>query len=175
MALQRWTSNDLPSSPAAWLLSTARHRAIDHLRRNQRLNQLAPELAYLAEIGYDNCSTDPGMNEEVAVPDKHLELMFTCCHLSLAWKTRVALTLKTVAGLDTEQLARAFLDKTSTMAQRLTRAKQKISASGIAYEVPDLERLPERLDGVLAVVYFIFNEGYAASTGEQLTRGHLCD
>lgn len=123
VALQRWTSNDLPSSPAAWLLSTARHRAIDHLRRNQRLNQLAPELAYLAEIGYDNCSADPGMNEEVAVPDKRLELMFTCCHLSLAWKTRVALTLKTVAGLDTEQLARAFLYKTSTMAQRLTCAK----------------------------------------------------
>ena len=174
VALLKWMENGIPPEPAAWLLTTAKRRAIDQLRRKSRFDKLQPALSYQLDLaGEDKNGIDEG--QVTVIPDKRLELMFTCCHPALDQKTRVALTLRALGGLTTEEIANAFLDKKSTMAQRLARAKTKIGTTGIAYEVPPAEKLQERVNGVLSVIYIIFNEGYSASSGEHLTRTHLSD
>lgn len=169
-ALHHWESNGLPNNPAAWLITTARRKALDRLRRDANFASKQDEIAYLIEL--DN--TDSAHGDDMEIPDKRLEMIFTCCHPALEEKTRVALTLRTLGGLTTEEIAMAFLDKPETMAQRLARAKNKISKAGIAYKVPDIDLLPQRLSSVLNVIYLIFNEGYSASSGEGLTREDLC-
>ncbi|MDB4224413.1 RNA polymerase sigma factor [Granulosicoccus sp.] len=174
IALLHWKENGIPKEPAAWLLTTAKRRAIDQLRRKARFDKLQPALSYSLDLeGSDNSAIDD--EDDTVIPDKRLELIFTCCHPALDQKTRVALTLRALGGLTTDEIANAFLDKKSTMAQRLARAKHKIASTGIAYEVPPPEKLQERVNGVLSVVYFIFNEGYSASSGEQVIRTHLSD
>ncbi len=170
-ALGNWQQHGLPNSPAAWLIQTARRKAIDRFRRDATWAKLKPELTYLTELENSQQTVD----ESEEIPDKRLELIFTCCHPALDQKTQIALTLRTLGGLTTDEIARAFLDKPSAMAQRLVRAKKKISLAGIPYEVPASDILPERLETVLSVIYFIFNEGYAASSGNQVTRGDLSD
>jgi len=170
-ALKHWTEEGLPNSPSAWLIQTARRKAIDRFRRDATFAKLQPELTYLTEL--ENSQQTMDENEEI--PDKRLELIFTCCHPSLDQKTQIALTLRTLGGLTTEEIARAFLDKPTAMAQRLVRAKKKISLAGIPYEIPGSDILPERLDTVLSVIYLIFNEGYSASSGNQVTRSDLSD
>lgn len=169
-AMNHWQKNGLPNSPAAWLLTAARRKAIDRLRRDRSFASRQDEIAYLAEL---DIQTHDG--EAEIIPDKRLEMIFTCCHPALAEKTRVALTLRTLGGLTTEEIAHAFLDKPETMAQRLVRAKSKISLAGIPYRIPDSDVLPERTASVLSVIYLIFNEGYAASAGDRLTRTDLIE
>ncbi|MGI9512782.1 MAG: RNA polymerase sigma factor [Anderseniella sp.] len=169
-AMNHWQKNGLPNSPAAWLLTAARRKAIDRLRRDRSFASRQDEIAYLAEL--DIQTHDDGAE---IIPDKRLEMIFTCCHPALAEKTRVALTLRTLGGLTTEEIAHAFLDKPETMAQRLVRAKSKISLAGIPYRIPDSDVLPERTASVLSVIYLIFNEGYAASAGDRLTRTALIE
>jgi RNA polymerase sigma-70 factor, ECF subfamily len=170
VALQKWPSEGAPANPRAWLISTARHKAIDRLRRDQRFERKAEEIAKSAEIA---ASPESELEEEM-VADDRLRLIFTCCHPSLPLEARVALTLRTVCGLTTEEISRAFLVPVATMAQRLVRAKGKIREAGIPYRVPSQEELRDRLDGVLLVVYLIFNEGYLASSGDALIRQELC-
>ena len=169
-ALDHWQKNGLPKSPAAWLLTTARRRAIDRLRRDQNFSGKAKEIAYLIDL--ENECVD---EDDTAIPDKRLEMIFTCCHPALEQKTRVALTLRTLGGLTTEEIAAAFLDKPQAMAQRLVRAKKKIKLAAIPYEIPDHDLLPERITSVLSVIYLIFNEGYSATTGNSPVRADLCD
>lgn len=170
-ALTAWQQQGLPNSPAAWLITTAKRKAIDKLRRTAKFNELQPELSYLYEIE----SVDDGHDtaEEELIPDKRLELIFTCCHPALEEKSRIALTLRTLGGLTTEEIANAFLDNPKTMAQRLTRAKNKISVAGIPFKLPEDTQLQQRLDTVLSVIYLIFNEGYSASRGDNVTRKEL--
>jgi len=171
IALSVWRKDGMPASPAAWLVRTAKNKAIDRFRRAAHFARLEPEIAYLqsqAHSGEDDLDGD-------TIPDKRLELVFTCCHPALDEKSRTALTLRTLGGLTTEEIARAFLDKPATMAQRLVRAKRKIAATNIPYRIPDAEQLPERLRSVLSVIYLIFNEGYQASSGNSLTRTDLCN
>lgn len=169
-ALQHWPKQGLPDSPAAWLIQTARRKAIDRLRRDTNFAKLQPEISYLIDL-----QNKAGLDDVEVIPDKRLELIFTCCHPAIEEKTKVALTLRTLGGLTTDEIARTFIDKPQTMAQRLARAKKKITLAGIPYEVPSAEELPERLNAVLRVIYFIFNEGYKASSGKFITRGDLAE
>ena len=169
-ALRQWPATGTPANPRAWLISTARHKAIDRFRRGASFEAKREEIARNAEPSalavYDS--------EDETFPDDRLKLIFTCCHPALASEAQVALTLHTVCGLTTEEISRAFLISVATMAQRLVRAKRKIREAEIPYRVPAQEDLRERLDAVLLVVYLIFNEGYLASSGDSLVRREIC-
>jgi RNA polymerase sigma-70 factor, ECF subfamily len=169
-ALDQWPISGVPESPRAWIISTARHKAIDRLRRQtQFAEKVQPQLAH--EIPR---TIEPPEYASDEIPDERLRLIFTCCHPSLAHETQVALTLHTLCGLETGEIARAFVVPVATMAQRLVRAKRKIRGARIPYVIPATSEMAERLDAVLSVIYFVFNEGYAATRGERLIRADLC-
>ena len=169
-ALKTWASEGVPRRPGAWLTTVARNRALDRLRRG------AAEAVKLREAAVLSPTDDPGWDpgDDSGIRDDRLRLMFTCCHPALPLEARVALTLRTLAGLTTAEIARAFLVPEATMAKRLVRAKHKIHNAGIPYRVPPAHMLPERTSGMLAVLYLLFNEGYTASAGADLVRGGLC-
>ncbi len=169
-AFIHWSRSGLPSSPPAWLLQTARRKAIDRIRRMKNFDKKALEYGYLIELDQEASG-----EEAPSIPDERLRLIFICCHPALDQKTSVALTLRTLCGLTTTEIARAFVDKEDAMAQRLVRARHKIDRAGIPYEVPEPDAWEERLGSVLTVIYLVFNEGYAATSGQQLLRTDLCD
>ncbi len=168
-AVEQWPRDGVPANPRAWLVSAGRFKAIDGLRRRARLDASAVEVAERLHTGV----ADPAAFDDESVADDRLRLMFTCCHPALAPEAQVALTLREVCGLTTEEIARAFLTATPTLAQRIVRAKAKIRTARIPYRVPSRADLPERVDAVLRVIYLVFNEGYFASSGSELTRRDL--
>lgn len=168
-AVEQWSRDGVPDNPRTWLVSTGRFKAIDAMRRRTRFDKSMPALAEQ----FETSTSDVMEWDEESIVDDRLRLIFTCCHPTLAPEARLALTLREVCGLTTEEIARAFLVPPSTLAQRIVRAKAKIRDAAIPYQVPSPEELPDRLDTVLQVIYLVFNEGYSASSGESLTRSDL--
>ena len=170
-ALETWPESGLPDAPRAWLMQTAKRKAIDKIRRAKRFDDKRSDVKTYLE----NELADGIAEMDQPIPDERLALIFTCCHPALSEMAQVALTLKALGGLTTAEIARAFLVEEKTMAQRIVRAKRKIKRANIPYQVPDGDVWPERLNAVLATIYFIFNEGYAATSGDSLVRADLCE